>query len=107
MVIYNNVKILDTDLERENFTKYGLHLNSYGKEYIALRLATVVRSFFNKERLSPVCLHWKDDTKIFNQARTNNDFYVTNWNEVTVLHSQPSNSQKITNEMKKRLLIRR
>jgi len=42
----SNVKILETDLEREYITKHGLHLNSPGKECIALRLATVVKSFF-------------------------------------------------------------
>jgi len=78
MVIYNNVKILDTDLEREQFTKHGLHLNSSGKECIALKLAAVVRSIFNKERVSPICLQWRDDTKIFNEDRTNNDSCVTN-----------------------------
>jgi hypothetical protein len=63
----------------------------------------VVRSFFNKERISPICLQWKDDTKIFNQDRTNNDSYVTNCNEVTVLQSQPSNSQKLTNENEEKI----
>jgi hypothetical protein len=103
MVIYNNVKISDTDLEREHFTKHGLHLNSSGKEYIALRLATMFRSFFNKERISHICLQWKDDTKTFNQDRTNNDSFVTNYNEVTVLQSQPSNSQKVTNENEEKI----
>ena len=78
MVIYNNVKILDTDLEREQFTKHGLHLNSSGRECIALKLAAVFRSIFNKERVSPICLQWRDDTKIFNEDRTNNDSCVTN-----------------------------
>jgi len=63
----------------------------------------VVRSFFSKKRISPICLQWKDDTKILNQARTNNDFYVTNCKEVTVLHSQPSNSQKVTNENEEKI----
>ena len=97
------MKILDTDLEREHYTKHGLCLNSCGKECIALRLATVVRSFFNKERMSPICLQRKDDTKIFNQERTNNDSYVTNCNEVTVLQSQPSNSQKMTNKNEEKI----
>jgi hypothetical protein len=30
---YNNVKVLETDLERKYFTKHGLHLNSSGKEF--------------------------------------------------------------------------
>jgi hypothetical protein len=103
MIIYNNVKILDTDLEREHYTKHGRHLDSSGKECVALRLATAVRRVFNKERMSPICLQWKDNTETFNQERTNNYSYVTNCNEVTVLHSQPSNSQKVTNENEEKI----
>ena len=104
MIIYKNVKILEIYVEREHFTKHGLHLNSSGKECIALKPATVVRSFFfNKERMSPICLQWKDYTNIFNQDRTNNDFYMTNCNEVTVLQAQPSNSPKVTNENKEKI----
>jgi hypothetical protein len=80
------------------FTKHGLHLKSSGKECIAQRLATVVRSFFNKERLPPIKVQWKEDNKVFNQDRTNNDSYVTNCNEVTVPQSLSPNSQKVTNE---------
>jgi hypothetical protein len=62
MAPYNNVKILETDLEREYVTKHGLHLNSSVKECIAQRLAMVVQSFLNKERMSPISLQWKGDT---------------------------------------------
>jgi hypothetical protein len=74
---YNNVKILETDLERKYFTKHGLHLNSSGKECITLRLATVIKSFFHTERMSPIYLHWKDDTAITNQNRINKDSSAT------------------------------
>jgi len=47
MIQFNNVKILETDLDRKYFTKHGLHLNSSGKEYIAIRLATVVKGLFH------------------------------------------------------------
>jgi hypothetical protein len=96
MILYSNVKILETDPDGEYFIKQGLHLNSSGKEYIALRLATVVKSFFNKERMSLICLQWKDDTVISNQDRNNNDSHVTSCNEVTVPQSQPSKSPKKT-----------
>jgi hypothetical protein len=56
MVIYNNVKMLDSDIEREHFTKHGLHLNSSGRECIALRLATMVRSFFQQREDIPCLL---------------------------------------------------
>jgi hypothetical protein len=93
-ILYNNVKMLETDLEREYFTKHGLHLNSSGKECIAPRLATVVKSFFNKEKMSPIFLQWKDNTMISNENR--NDSYVTSCNEVTVYQSQPSKTPKET-----------
>ena len=56
---YNNVKVLETDLERKYFTKHGLHLNSSGKECITVRLATVVKSLFHLEQMSLIYLHWK------------------------------------------------
>jgi hypothetical protein len=48
MILYSNAKILETNLEREYFTKHGLRLNSPGKECIALRLATMVKIFSTK-----------------------------------------------------------
>jgi len=90
---YNNVKILETDLERKYFTKHGLHLNSSGKECITLRLATVVKSFFHLEQMSPIYLHWKDNTVITNQDRINKDSFVTN-NDKKSPCSQPSYSPK-------------
>jgi hypothetical protein len=64
MAPYNNVKILETGLKREYFTKHGMHLNSSGKESIAKSLAIVVRNFLKKERMSPISLYWKDDTSV-------------------------------------------
>jgi hypothetical protein len=64
MTQFNIVKILETDLERNYFTKHGLHLNSFGKEYIAIRLATVVKNLFHIERMSPIALQWKEDSPV-------------------------------------------
>jgi len=60
---YNNVKILETDLERGYYTKHGLHLNSSGKERMAQRLATAVDSFLKqkKEKVSPIRFYLKND----------------------------------------------
>jgi len=91
---YNNVKILETDLERKYFTKHGLNLNSSGKECITLRLDTVVKSFFHIERMSPIYLHWKDDTVITNQDRINKDSSVTYNDNKSTPRSQPSHSPK-------------
>jgi hypothetical protein len=91
----DNVKILETDLERKYFMKHGLHLNSSGKECITLRLATVIKSFFHTERMSPIYLHWKDGTAITYQNRINKDSSVT-YNNKSTPRSQPSHSPKET-----------
>jgi len=61
------VKVLETDLDRGYFTNHDLHLNSSGKEYIARKLARAVRSLLEKEKASPISLHWIDDTSLSDQ----------------------------------------
>jgi hypothetical protein len=91
-----NVKILETDLEREYFTKHGLHLNSSGKKCIAQRLAMLVQSFLNKERMSAISLQWKCDTTFSDLDGNNNVSRVTSCNAMTVPQLQPSKSPKET-----------
>jgi hypothetical protein len=92
--MYNNVKILETDLEREYFTKHGLHLNSPGEEQIALKLAAVVTSFFNKKKELSVCFKWKEDPTISYHDRNTNDLNTSNIREMMVNQPQFSESPK-------------
>jgi hypothetical protein len=96
---FNNVKILETDLERKYFTKHGLPLNSSGKECIALRLTAVVKSFFHVERVSPIYLQWKGDTMITNHEGKKDSSVSSNKDESTP-RSQPPHSpnESSTNE---------
>jgi hypothetical protein len=94
MKMYNNVKILETDLEGEYFTKHGLHWNSSGKEHIALKLAAVVKSVFNKKKVFSVCLQRKEDPAISHQDRKINYLNTSNNKEVMVSQLQFSNSPK-------------
>ena len=105
MIQYNNVKIVETDLEKKYFTKHGQHLNSSGKETIALRLTTVVKSFFLIERMSPIYLYWKDDTVITNQDRRSKDSVVTNNNDKITTRLQPSHSPKKPQKMGKQQIL--
>jgi hypothetical protein len=61
--IFNNVRILETDLKRECFTKHGLHLNSSGKEQKAVKLAAAVKSLRYKKKTSRICLQWKENSR--------------------------------------------
>ena len=91
---YNNIQILETNLERKYFTKHGAHLNSSGKEYITQRLAAVVNSFFHTKPMSPIHLQWKEDNVITNQYEINKDSLVTNNNDKSITTSQPLQSFK-------------
>ena len=90
MTPYDNVRILETGLEREYFTKHGMHLNSSGKECIARRLAIVVRNFLKKERRSPIKLYWKDDKSLSDLK--GNESHITRCNVGTAPQLQPSTS---------------
>ena len=68
MKIYSTVKMLETDLGRKYFTKHGQHLNLSGKELISMKLTTVIKEFFTKKQLSPICLQWKNS--IFERFRS-------------------------------------
>jgi hypothetical protein len=92
--LYNNMKLLETDLKREYFTKHGLHLNSFGKEHVALKLAAVVKSFFNQKKVSPICLQWKEDPTISHEGGNIYDLNTSNNKEVIVSQPQLSQSQK-------------
>ena len=52
----------------------GQHLNLPWKEEISLRLATVIRNFFNKKNLVPFRLPWKEVPSTAHQD-TNSDCF--------------------------------
>ena len=94
MAPFNNMKILETNPKREYFTKHGLHLNSAGKECIALRLAMMVKSCLNKKGMSPIRRKWK---ATFSDLNGNNkESYKSSCNARAVPQTQPSTSTKET-----------
>jgi len=56
MKIYTNVKMLETDTDRKYFAKHGQHLNLSSKEQISMKLTTLIKDFFTKKQLSPICM---------------------------------------------------
>jgi len=50
---YNHITIVDTDLDRQFFTRHGMHLNKRGKEWLAKLLVThISRLGSDKARIS-------------------------------------------------------
>jgi hypothetical protein len=72
MLQFNSVKLIETDIDRNYFTRHGLHFNSSGKEFIASKLASVVKSFMQKVRSSPIYMKWKVDPVPTNYDDSNN-----------------------------------
>ena len=62
--VYNTVMIVDTNLHRKCFTRHGLHLNKYGKEWLAKQIATHIYTLVeNNTKSTPIIpLKWKIET---------------------------------------------
>jgi hypothetical protein len=52
--------MLETNLDRKLFTKYGQHLNLLVKILTFLKLIAFMKEIFTKQQLSNNCLQWKD-----------------------------------------------
>jgi hypothetical protein len=66
----------------------GQHLNLSGKEQIFLRLAAVIRNFFNKKHLVPFSMPWKEVPSTAHQE-TNSDCF-NNYTSKTEIRGTPS-----------------
>jgi hypothetical protein len=60
MKAFKNVKVLETDLGRDCFTKLGLYLNSSGKDQLVLKLADMIDGLIYKTSVSTIHLQWKE-----------------------------------------------
>ena len=47
---YNHVKIIDVDVDRQHFTRHGLHLNGRGKEEMGKKIGEVLRDVIRQNR---------------------------------------------------------
>jgi len=54
-----HVNIVDVELTRDNFTQYGFHLNSSGKEWISKTTAQTITTFASMEKPN-ISLNWKE-----------------------------------------------
>jgi len=59
MKLYTKTKILNTDLNRDCFTKHGLHMNSSGKDQLIMKLAGMIESVTVKNNGPNIEMQWK------------------------------------------------
>ena len=60
MKIYRHITVMDLNLEREHFTRHGLHMNYKGKQEATRNISATVEDMFNKKKICPIDLQWKD-----------------------------------------------
>jgi len=68
MTFQTQEKLIDTNLERNHFTRHGLHLNFKGKNLVSQQLALIIEHIFKQEQRVPIYIPWKDP--ILNPAIT-------------------------------------
>jgi hypothetical protein len=52
MKMFEYVKVLDSEVQREHFTRHGLHMNTVGKELIAQNNGPYQKNLVSKEDTS-------------------------------------------------------
>jgi hypothetical protein len=57
--IFENVVVLPVDLDRDLFTRHGLHLNTKGREHLALKVALMIKNLLTRKEKLPIALKWK------------------------------------------------
>jgi hypothetical protein len=60
MKIYDNTEILDVDINREYYTRHGLHMNISGREKMAKKISEAVSKIVTKKKEKPITLTWED-----------------------------------------------
>jgi hypothetical protein len=70
MKLYERAKVIDSVLQRECYTRHGLHLNSLGKEQMAHKIVEQVRNSLLSITTLPILLTWKEMPMVYNQENT-------------------------------------
>ena len=61
MKMFECMKILDSEVQREHFTRHGLHMNTVGKELMAQRIMDHIRKTLLVRKAPPIILKWRQD----------------------------------------------
>jgi hypothetical protein len=60
--VFPHTKFLETDNNRNLFTKNGLHLNKLGKQLVTCQIASLIHLFF-EQKTSPIILGWHNNIR--------------------------------------------
>ena len=57
---FKNVTMIDVNLERNGFTRHGLHMNNRGKEILSREIAEKLSGLWTTATIKPIIMIWKD-----------------------------------------------
>jgi hypothetical protein len=83
------LKILQSALDRKDFTRHGMHLNISGKEKVAKMIGKSIVQLMSKEKVTPFILKWKEEQSDPHQTETEDNQtpdvnYVTSPDQINV-----------------------
>jgi len=93
---YKHVIAVKVDLNRKVFTRQGLHMNSLGKEKIALKIANVVTKIFLKKE-ETISLYWRNEYEVSVSDSSIEDNIILQ-EEPKAAPSVTANAEALTND---------
>jgi hypothetical protein len=61
MKVHHQIKVIAMSLNREHYTRHGLHLNEIGKEWLTSRTVDTIKKLFASQKPDPISLEWKEN----------------------------------------------
>jgi hypothetical protein len=81
MKVFENIALTTLNLNRDLFTKHGLHLNNKGKELAARKIVSSIKHMLHKKTKEPIYMTWKDDYVKGTQENLNSQEYQVRGHE--------------------------
>ena len=50
---FTNLTVIETSIDREVYTRHGLHMNRRGKEQTAIKISTEIGNLFKTNKMNP------------------------------------------------------
>jgi len=60
MKLHPNAQVLEVELDRNHFTRHGLHLNSERKSQLSQKLSLLIQNFKTSNQEEPIPAPWRD-----------------------------------------------
>jgi len=59
--VFDNASLIEVNSERDQFTVYGLHLNSKGKDQLDKKIVNTVKDILKKTKVDPITMKWNEE----------------------------------------------